>query len=410
MTTPYYVSLYLNSNDSSVIKNSNKNLLTFSGIDLKQALGSLYDDYDYFSITPYCVNSIQGTGGFIPVDASNNKIMSFNTFNAYLQGLDLYNCVGFGIHNSEAYLCSAVSSYNSNSNLVQNGLVFCVDANNYIENNTNIWQNIGTGNSQFNVSLINALFIQSSTNSNNSFSFNSTASISYGSLNRPIQDDFSICIWFRTTQNAGGILSWVGSGAKMFGGDGPGTVNDFGMGMTQGGRIIFGTGNPDVSVYTTAQTYNDGVYHYAVGTRNRSTGELQIYIDGSLNMTTTGNTNSLTANSILRIGLELSGVGKFVGNIGVVQAYNRVLSSEEILQNYNSLLERLTPNPVNTIDIITNSIPTIIFRKQPIVDLTIKLYSTNNAFETKSQANNGVVYPDMIFMLLVHPKEEEDED
>jgi hypothetical protein len=182
------------------------------------------------------------------------------------------------------------------------------------------------------------------------------------------------------------------------------------MGMTQGGRIIFGTGNPDVSVYTTAQTYNDGVYHYAVGTRNRSTGELQIYIDGSLNMTTTGNTNSLTANSILRIGLELSGVGKFVGNIGVVQAYNRVLSSEEILQNYNSLLERLTPNPVNTIDIISNSIPTIIFRKQPIVDLTIKLYSTNNAFETKSQANNGVVYPDMIFMLLVHPKEEEDED
>ena len=47
MTTPYYVSLYLNSNDGNVTKNTNKNLLTFSNVDFETALGEQYDIYDY---------------------------------------------------------------------------------------------------------------------------------------------------------------------------------------------------------------------------------------------------------------------------------------------------------------------------------------------------------------------------
>jgi len=46
------------------------------------------------------------------------------------------------------------------------------------------------------------------------------------------------------------------------------------------------------------------------------------------------------SSSVFRLGLNTSGGEQFTGNIGVTQVYNRALSSQEILQNFNALRGR----------------------------------------------------------------------
>jgi hypothetical protein len=163
----------------------------------------------------------------------------------------------------------------------------------------------------------------------------------YVELNRVVQDDFSLCCWFRTTQSyaiGGNTTKQWYFGAGLVDAEVANVVNDFGMTL-QLGKVDFGVGNPDVTLQSPL-TYNDDVWHYAVGTRNKTTGVINLYVDGELKDTGIGNTNSLTAPSKIRIGSQQTNLGFYSGKISTVQIYNRVLTQTEILQNYNATKSR----------------------------------------------------------------------
>jgi len=182
-------------------------------------------------------------------------------------------------------------------------------------------------------------------------SFNFNGINSYISIARTIQDDFTLSCWFKTTQNVGSGFWYNGVG--LIDGEVPGNANDFGLAVV-GGKIHFGVGNPvtpyDLSIASPA-SYNDNIWHQATATRVKSTGAMNLYMDGISVVTGTGNTGSLTSPPSLRIGSIQTGTstGFLSGSISTVQIYNRALSAAEIQSNYNQYktrFNRTTPNIV----------------------------------------------------------------
>ena len=161
----------------------------------------------------------------------------------------------------------------------------------------------------------------------------------YVSLSRIVQDDFTLSCWFKTTQSfqTSTSVQWY-RGAGLVDAEVGGATNDFGMSL-QAGKVDFGVGNPDTTIQSTL-TYNDNIWHYAVGTRNKTNGTINLYVDGSFIISGTGNTNSLTAPSTIRIGSLQTNVQFFNGNIAQVSIYNRALTPQEIQQNFNATRSR----------------------------------------------------------------------
>ena len=80
---------------------------------------------------------------------------------------------------------------------------------------------------------------------------------------------------------------------------------------------------------------NDDQWHHVVGVFNGTTQVL--YVDGSLSATNTA-TPSLTTTTRGRVGMssDSTPIQNFPGNIALAQIYNRVLSAQEIKQNYKA--------------------------------------------------------------------------
>lgn len=92
---------------------------------------------------------------------------------------------------------------------------------------------------------------------------------------------------------------------------------------------------------TSSLTYPKNNWYHTVITRtNNGNGTYtnRLYVNGTLDNTTTVGHLSETTNGILSIGGQdtCSSVGDFLGKIGISRIYNRILSATEILQNYNA--------------------------------------------------------------------------
>jgi len=128
-------------------------------------------------------------------------------------------------------------------------------------------------------------------------------------------------------------------------GDGGCNVYDFSLEYgRQSNKFSFimdgGTGSP--SLYSTIFSKNN--WYNVVATREYLGGtdyKCSIYINGSLNVTTTGNFTGGNG-SKMTIGnfVDCSPVGTWLGKISIAGIYNRALSDDEILQNYNVTKER----------------------------------------------------------------------
>ena len=99
------------------------------------------------------------------------------------------------------------------------------------------------------------------------------------------------------------------------------------------------------STKTNASTINLNQWEYVGATYDRQ--NCKVYINGELKKTQS-NTNSLgTDNNPVRIGSYSNGGGAgnsnwdMNGNIGITHIYNRALSAEEVLRNYNGLRGRV---------------------------------------------------------------------
>ncbi len=155
--------------------------------------------------------------------------------------------------------------------------------------------------------------------------------------------DFTLSFWIKTTQNDGNEngAGWAGTG--LVSADVPGQQYDLIPAALDGGQIGFNTGPYDDTLNTSIDI-NDGNYHHVAVTRNQTTGEKQIYIDGVLNTSQLATLNPLSDPRSLAIGckidasqpdpINLSPSQYFNGLLDDIQVYSGVLSSNVVAQLY----------------------------------------------------------------------------
>lgn len=234
--------------------------------------------------------------------------------------------------------------------LVTGDLIIRLDASNYGGAGTT-WINTGSGAPNYNGILSGAasLPIFSGISSlPKYFSFtrnqvNTTTdylAYNYVSVARPtaIGNDFTFCAWIQTTQ--------VGYGGNHYqlmhivSTETGGVNNDFGFGINSNGKLAYGDGKlngTDITIAST-QSVNTGNWTFVSVTRKQSTGEVSLYINGSLDFIGTCNVGNYLGDSPdMLIGSEKDGPGfTWGGRIGLFLANTSVLSPTQILQNFNA--------------------------------------------------------------------------
>jgi hypothetical protein len=161
--------------------------------------------------------------------------------------------------------------------------------------------------------------------------FNGTSS--YLQIPRSISNNFTIAFWLKTTATAGTGQWWAGKG--LVDGEVAGATNDFGVALI-GSQAAFGVGNADTTISSTSAV-NDGQWHHVAATRDNTTGEMQLYVDGLLQAAAFGPTGTRNAPPSLRVGSIQTGSsgGFFAGAIDDVQLFTRVFRSAEIASLMN---------------------------------------------------------------------------
>ncbi|MGI8905628.1 MAG: LamG domain-containing protein [Candidatus Sumerlaeaceae bacterium] len=149
---------------------------------------------------------------------------------------------------------------------------------------------------------------------------------SYVQFARPVQGDFTIEFWFKSTEVTGGDVQWW-QGKGLVDGEVPGAADDFGVTLGAG-KVLFGIGNPDVTIQSGVKA--DGAWHHVAATREAASGTIKLYVDGALASSGTAGTQSLTAPPDLRLGSLQTNLGFYDGLLDEVRIWNKVLSSFEI--------------------------------------------------------------------------------
>ncbi|MDR7371775.1 HYR domain-containing protein [Flavobacterium aquidurense] len=198
----------------------------------------------------------------------------------------------------------------------------------------------------------------------------------YVTMPRNPQDDFTIEFWMKTTQAgaAAGKLWHEASG--IIGSEISGVTNDFGIGIVNK-KISFGVGNPEYTLYSNADVNTGRWVHVAI-TRAKTSGLMQIYINGVLDASyTQGNHNSLNASASLYLGTILGAAPAnfYNGLLDEVRIWNYVRSTQEIQANYKSLV------PNNAAD-ATN----------PTTKYLINYYSFNQGVSGAANPGNTILY------------------
>ena len=159
---------------------------------------------------------------------------------------------------------------------------------------------------------------------------------SYVSAGNPTQlqmtGDISVSAWFKTSTN-GGALTIVGRGAHYSGG-----ASSWALFRRSANGIAAqlrtSAGYPTAMVNG---SYFDGIYHHVAFTREVSSGNLKLYIDGALANTVTGITNDImnqTQNTY--IGADTVPDKHFIGDIDEVAIWNKALALEDVQTIYNA--------------------------------------------------------------------------
>ena len=164
-------------------------------------------------------------------------------------------------------------------------------------------------------------------------------------IERPVGDDFTISLFFRTEAVAPGSEQdprwFLGSG--LVDGEISGVVRDFGISMIGNGVVAAGLGDPEQFV-SSPPGFNDGSWHHVALVRERSTGRFALHVDGILADEGMGNRETLDAQETLHIGRSRNGHRAFAGSIDEVRFFERALDADEIL----SLACEVSPDPNQT--------------------------------------------------------------
>jgi hypothetical protein len=152
-------------------------------------------------------------------------------------------------------------------------------------------------------------------------------------VNRPVQDDFTLEAWIKTTTSTMGTGYPEGNG--VFYADKGMNGNDFGSAILNG-KFAFGVGNSATSTAMTTllstTNVDTGQWVHVAATRRMSTGEIQVFVNGAFEGARVVSTqkNSLNAQVLMTIGGNTVDFHYFVGLIDEVRAWNVVRTGPEI--------------------------------------------------------------------------------
>ena len=164
---------------------------------------------------------------------------------------------------------------------------------------------------------------------------------SFATIPASVTDAFSVAYWVKTTTTANTGQWWEGK--AMIDSEVAGTANDWGISLV-GDKIGFGVGNADSTILSTTPI-NDGTWHHVIATRS-ATGQIKVYIDGSLEASANGSEPPRNAPSAIRLGGILNGGGFFTGAIDELKIFNYTLSSSQA-----AALTNETSSPLTGVDI-----------------------------------------------------------
>jgi hypothetical protein len=167
--------------------------------------------------------------------------------------------------------------------------------------------------------------------------------IGYLQVARMVQDDFTLEAWIKTTTSYTGTNFYEGNG--LIYADVGGTANDFGSSILSG-KFAFGVGNPDTTIISTT-TVTNGQWVHVAATRLKSTGEIQVFVNGQLESSKiVAQTASLTAQSLMTIGANSIDGKYFNGVIDEVRIWNIVRSQADIAATLHKTLTGNEPGLV----------------------------------------------------------------
>jgi hypothetical protein len=229
-----------------------------------------------------------------------------------------------------------MSTLSGGPNIVTDGLVLHLDAANvksYVSGSTT-WNDISRGGN--NGTLINGPTF----NSANGGSIVFDGVNDFVNLGTTIDNSLTWTMnsWFNTTLNTNDHRSLIGNS-----GTSPTGVGKF-MGITNDGSqyrkpwtIVYNSGGNQLILYGTTTIIANTWYNMTV---THSGTEINMYLNGTLNRTPTTISGYSPSNNITSIGLQRAIFWPFPGTISQTQIYNRALSAQEVLQNYNTTKTR----------------------------------------------------------------------
>jgi hypothetical protein len=164
------------------------------------------------------------------------------------------------------------------------------------------------------------------------------------SLPRPIGDNFSIFVVFRTTDTRGesSAGAWWDCPA-ILGGERAGNYRDMGLVMNQG-KIAWGAQDAGYDAQTT-ESYADGRAHMVALTRTRAPASVALRVDGAERATGTGVNQVLDETATLNLARHPTGSGSMNIEYGEVLVFDRALSALELalVEQYLDAKWGLTP-------------------------------------------------------------------
>lgn len=165
----------------------------------------------------------------------------------------------------------------------------------------------------------------------NGLKLNGTSS--YVQATRPVQDDFTIACWIKTTSVGNGLPHY--ETRSIVHAEVGGVNDDFGFGIDSNGMLTYGDGKYGVgdSHVRTTTPINTGVWRHVAVTRVKLTGSVSLYIDGNLEISGTCNTgNSLGAAANITIGYanDAGALRYLEGILDDVRLYSVALTPDQI--------------------------------------------------------------------------------
>lgn len=165
----------------------------------------------------------------------------------------------------------------------------------------------------------------------NGLQLNGTSS--YVSASRPVQNDFTISCWIKTTSAGNGLPHY--ETRAIVHSEASGVNNDFGFGIDSNGMLTYGDGKSgfgDMHLRT-AIAINDGKWRHVAVTRVKLTGAVKLYIDGVLSISGNCNVNNtLNSSANITIGYanDAGALRYLDGTLDDVRFYDVALTESEI--------------------------------------------------------------------------------